>query len=270
MKMMFHTLVQNSTGLGEICKHHSDIKEPLDVKEFSLRYTTDCIVSCAFGLDCNSLQNENSEYRHFGKRLFDTQKYRQVMVYLLPEYLLHAMNVKLMDPQVEKFVLNLVQGTIDYREKNNFTRKDFMQLLLQLKNRNDVAEDDSILDDKNQTGNFLTLEQIAAQCYLFFAAGFETSATTMTYTLYELAMNQEIQDKLRNEMREVLKKNDEQMSYEAIMQMEYLDRVLNGKLFFQLFWFFFIINVFVWNCANLLDNKKYLVKYLKSSKIIKL
>lgn len=238
MKMMFHTLVQNSDGLSEICKQYSKLNEPIDIKEFSLRYTTDCIVSCAFGLDCNSLQNENSEYRHFGKRLFDTQKYRQVMVYLLPEYLLHAFNVKLMDPEVEKFILSLVRSTIEYREKNNYVRKDFMQLLLQLKNRNSVADDDRILNDKNETGNFLSLEQIAAQCYLFFAAGFETSATTMTYTLYELAMNQEIQEKLRNEMRQVLKQNDGKISYEAIMQMEYLDRVLNGECFIFYSYFF--------------------------------
>lgn len=229
MKMMFQTLLQNSKALGEIFQSHSKNEKPLDIKEFSLRFTTDCIVSCAFGLDCNSLQNDNSEYRHFGKRLFDTQKYRQVMVYLLPEKLLHALNVKLVDPQVEKFVLDLTRNTIEYREKNNFYRKDFMQLLLQLKNRNSVSDDEKILNDKNETGNYLTLEQIAAQCYLFFAAGFETSATTMTYTLYELGMHPEIQDRLRNEINEVLEQHNGEITYEAVMQMDYLDRVINGK-----------------------------------------
>lgn len=229
MKMMFHTLVQTSNGLGEICKEKSRSQQPLDIKEFSLRYTTDCIVSCAFGLECNSLRDDNSEYRHFGKRLFDTQKYRQIMVYLLPEKLLHSLNVKLVDPDVEKFIMNLVQNTIEFREKNNFVRKDFMQLLLQLKNRDGVTDDDRILNDKNETGNFLTLQQIAAQCYLFFAAGFETSATTMTYTLYELAMNPDIQERLRDEINEVLNQHNGELSYEAVMQMDYLDRVINGK-----------------------------------------
>lgn len=124
MKMMFQNLFQNSLELGEICKEHSQMKKPVDIKEFCLRYTTDCIVSCAFGLECNSLQNNNSEYRHFGKRLFDTQRYRQIMVYLLPEKLLHALRVKLVVSDVEKFILNLVRNTIEYREKNNFMRKD--------------------------------------------------------------------------------------------------------------------------------------------------
>lgn len=229
MKMMFHTLVENSKGLREICRQNYKLNEPIDMKEISHRYTTDCIVSCAFGLDCNSLENDNSEYRHFGKRLFDTQKYRQVMVYLFPEFFLHAIKMKLVDPEVEKFILNLVRGTIEYRQKNNFVRKDFMQLLLQLKNRNRVADDDQILNDKNETGEFLSLEQIAAQCYLFFAAGFETSATTMTFTLYELAMNPHIQEKLQQEIREVLEQNGGEMTYEGIMQMDYLDRVINGK-----------------------------------------
>ncbi|XP_023159272.1 probable cytochrome P450 6a14, partial [Ceratitis capitata] len=46
----------------------------------------------------------------------------------------------------------------------------------------------------------LTLLQMAAQAFVFFAAGFHTSSTTMSFCLYELAMNQAIQDKLREEI----------------------------------------------------------------------
>lgn len=106
-----------------------------------------------------------------------------------------------------------------------------MQLLLKLKNRDSVAVENKILYDKNQTGNFLTLEQIAAQCHLFLAVGLETSATTMTFTLYELAMHPEIQEKLREEISAVLMEHNREITYEAVMQMDYLDRVINGKTF---------------------------------------
>lgn len=41
---------------------------------------------------------------------------------------------------MNEFVINIVKSTIEHREKNNVTRKDFMQLLLQLRNSGEVNE----------------------------------------------------------------------------------------------------------------------------------
>lgn len=51
----------------------------------------------------------------------------------------------------------------------------------------------------------------------------------MQFTLYELAKNQEIQNKLRAEMRRVLAKHNGEMTYECVYEMEYLGRVMDGK-----------------------------------------
>ena len=75
---------------------------------------------------------------------------------------------------------------------------------------------------------------LTAQTYIFLAAGFETSSTTMTNTLYELALNQEIQDKLRQEIREHLAKYNGELKYECIEDMEYLDKVLKDMFGFTL------------------------------------
>src|SRR5699024_10877134 len=98
-----------------------------------------------------------------------------------------------------------------YREESNIYRKDFMHLLLQLKNRGKLCDDGSILkeessnEEKNVT---LTFNELAAQAFLFFLAGYETSSTTMTFCLFELASNPEIQEKLRKEVCEVLGRHD--------------------------------------------------------------
>lgn len=42
---------------------------------------------------------------------------------------------------LEDFIMKIVQETIDYREQNNIQRKDFMQLLLQLRNTGEVKAD---------------------------------------------------------------------------------------------------------------------------------
>ena len=50
----------------------------------------------------------------------------------------------------------------------------------------------------------------------------------MSFAMYELAANPEIQDKLYFEIITTLRKHDS-INYEAISEMEFLDRVVRGK-----------------------------------------
>ena len=62
-----------------------------------------------------------------------------------------------------------------------------------------------------------------------FAAGFETTSTTLSYCLYELALNIHIQDKVRQELQLNLSKNDGQIDNEFLMGLNYLDMVIAGS-----------------------------------------
>lgn len=73
-----------------------------------------------------------------------------------------------------------------------------------------------------------TNEILAANAFVFFVAGFETTATTISYCLYELALNPDIQDQLREQLKETLNTNNGQLSYDTLKDMKYLDMVING------------------------------------------
>lgn len=75
----------------------------------------------------------------------------------------------------------------------------------------------------------VTNEFLAAQAFIFFTAGFETSSSTISNALYELALNPDIQDKLRKEIKEFAAKNDGEWRYETIKEMEYLGKVFQGQ-----------------------------------------
>jgi len=75
----------------------------------------------------------------------------------------------------------------------------------------------------------VTMDVIAAQAFVFFVAGFETTSTTMTFCLYELARNPNIQERVRNEIDTVLERHGGNITYEAISEMEYLDKVVSGE-----------------------------------------
>jgi cytochrome P450 family 6 len=70
---------------------------------------------------------------------------------------------------------------------------------------------------------------------MFFAAGFETTSSTMAFALHELAQHPDIQNKLRQEIDLISEKHDG-INYDSLKEMEYLDMCVKGKVLY----FFFI------------------------------
>jgi Cytochrome P450 len=70
---------------------------------------------------------------------------------------------------------------------------------------------------------------ITSQAFLFFAAGFETSSTALSFCILELAINPEIQQRLSIEIDMTLEKCKGSITYEAVQSMCYLDKVVNGE-----------------------------------------
>jgi cytochrome P450 family 6 len=70
---------------------------------------------------------------------------------------------------------------------------------------------------------------LAAQAFIFFLAGFETSSTTLSFCLHELALNPQVQERLREEIDSTLKKCEGKITYDAIQNTPYLDQVLDGE-----------------------------------------
>jgi len=58
-----------------------------------------------------------------------------------------------------------------------------------------------------------------AQALTFLFAGYETSASTVTFALYELALHPEIQQRMRVEILQVLSKHDGKLTYDGIQDM---------------------------------------------------
>lgn len=102
-------------------------------------------------------------------------------------------------------------------------------MLVQLRNTGSIK-----LDDEWQTeitnGKTLTMEELAAQAYVFYTAGFETTSSAMSFCLFEIAKNAEIQEKVHKEIDDVLAKYDGQLTYDAINELKYLDACLDGML----------------------------------------
>ncbi|XP_072756853.1 cytochrome P450 6A1-like [Anoplolepis gracilipes] len=221
LKDMFSLILECADNLVQYTEKLVSKNGPIECCELMAKYTTDVIGTCAFGIEMNALTDEDSEFRRMGRSVlapnwknnirFKVRQYLPwldgIVYYILPR------------SQVITFFTRVVVETMDYRDLNNVNRNDFIDMLRELKRNPDKLGDIK-----------LTESLLASQAFVFFLAGFETSSTTMSHALYELALNQQIQDKLREEIDEEYTKHGSNLVYENVKNMNYLDKVFKETL----------------------------------------
>ncbi|XP_026474633.1 cytochrome P450 6k1-like [Ctenocephalides felis] len=192
----------------------------LETRELSNKYTTEVIASCAFGLEANCLNNfkEDSIFREMGKKIFEPTTWTSINITLVTAVpiLSKFINIRFVPELVTDWIIKMVQDTVQYRKDNKIKRDDFLQNLMQLHDQTD--------------GQKFTMEDIAAQCTSFLLDGFETSGSVICLALYEIAKNPDVQDRMVKEIEEVLKGHEDKVTYDAMIEMTYLDAVINETL----------------------------------------
>jgi cytochrome P450 family 6 len=235
MKMMFDILVEVSEEFKSTIDEYATSGEVFEAKDVSGRFSTDVIGSIAFGIKCSCLKNRESPFWKYAQRVFNDTPLERIIVlthHALPHKLLRLIKYKVTKPDVEKFFMDTVRNIVAHREKNKIYRNDFMQSLLKLKNAEKVTE--QITDESEKLSQQpLTLAQIATQVFSFLVGGLETTSSTMTCALYELALNPKIQNELRNEINSVVFQHDNELTYAGVMEMKFMDKVLCGTGFWN-------------------------------------
>ncbi|KAK3912737.1 putative cytochrome P450 6a14 [Frankliniella fusca] len=196
----------------------SDTHE-VNISTLLSRYATDVIGSVAFGIQCNCLRDNDNEFQKMSRSVFRTSRTQFIRFVLesihpklgglLPFWLIFS--------DVHRFFVNLMKDTVEYREKNNVERNDFVQLMMQLR-KADLAG----MDPENHVE--LNPGVMAAQGFIFFIAGLDNISNTVAFALSKLAANPELQDKVANEVRDVLRQHDGELTYEALKKMDLVNR----------------------------------------------
>ena len=70
---------------------------------------------------------------------------------------------------------------------------------------------------------------VAAQTFVFLAAGGETTSGAISLMLYAISQDSDVQKRVHAEIDDVLKKHDGNWCYQAVKDMTYLDLVMQGK-----------------------------------------
>ncbi|XP_039310443.1 cytochrome P450 9e2-like [Solenopsis invicta] len=89
----------------------------------------------------------------------------------------------------------------------------------------------SMMETGNKdSGPEFDIDEMTAQAFVFFVAGFDSVATAMCFMAHEIGVNPDVQNKLRKEIDDVLRWTDGKPTYDAIKDMKYLDAVVTETL----------------------------------------
>jgi cytochrome P450 family 6 len=90
---------------------------PVDVRETSARFTTDVIASCAFGINANSLNNPDAEFRRYMRNVlgFTILKGLAGLLGFFSPKLKTRLRLKFVDDKSADYFRRIVWNTVEYR-----------------------------------------------------------------------------------------------------------------------------------------------------------
>ncbi|XP_063704273.1 cytochrome P450 9e2-like [Culicoides brevitarsis] len=206
----------------------------LNTKETYSKVTLDVISSTAFGLKVDSLRDPENEVYVKATNAFDIQTFYgqlKLMILQMSPSLGEKFGFSLTKPEFNVFFKKMIKDTFQQRRSMKSFRPDIVQLLIQAQdgNLNDDVEDNET--PSNGKKKILTDLDLAAQCFIFFFAGSDTTAILLNFCSYALATNEDVQAKLYEEIQTIREKQgDDPITYENVHQMPYLNAFISEVL----------------------------------------
>jgi cytochrome P450 family 6 len=139
LKIMFTLFQGCADQLNGVLKAMVEKETLIDIKDTMANFTMDIIGTCAFGLEIKAMDSNDNRFKKIGSKIFPTHLdfmvRLKILVNLLCPQLSTYYKFRFIEQEVEDFLVKVVHDTVSYRENNNVTRNDFLDLLIQLRNK---------------------------------------------------------------------------------------------------------------------------------------
>lgn len=220
MKSMFILMRDCAKEYGDYFASLTGDESTIELKDAFTRYTNDVIATCAFGVEVNSMKDRKNKFYVYGREGTTFGSWASIKFFItrvLPVSVCTLLRVRLIRKEISDFFIDLVSETIKTREEKGIVRPDMIQLMMESKG-------------KLGSGREMSMMDICAQAFVFFFGGFESTSTLMCFAAYEIAVNDDIQRRLQNEIDQVLEDRDGEVTYGAINEMKFLDAIIYEAL----------------------------------------
>jgi len=237
IKAMFGTVTDIGDAMLEYLHENvpqDGTEQVVEMKNVFSRYAIDIIGSSIFGLDMNSFKEPNNPLNKIRTNLTKptlTSVVRGASVFLFPLVEKIFVRLGVVNPVAEAMKA-MVRQTVEYREKNNVHRKDMMQMLIELRNTGKINLDDELWQGQSVAESIksMSIDTIAGQAFLFYVAGYDSTASAAAFTIFELAKNPDVLKKLMDDIEQTLDKHDGKITYESLQDMKYLDLCISETI----------------------------------------
>ncbi|XP_076416789.1 lithocholate 6-beta-hydroxylase-like [Peromyscus maniculatus bairdii] len=224
LKEMFPIIGQYGDTLVKNLRREEERGKPVNIKDILGAYSMDVITGTSFGVNIDSLNNPEDPF---------VQKVKKILpsVNFLDPFLLSVFMFPFLTPLYEMLSISIFpNGLVDFfyefvkkmkqnrLETTQKTQVDFLQLMMNTQNSNSKESLKALSD-----------MEITAQSFVFIFAGYEATSTSISFVMYQMATHPAVQKKLQDEIDRALP-NKAPVTYDALMNMEYLDMVVNETL----------------------------------------
>lgn len=156
LKLMFPIILETATKMrsyliDNLSKEDSKV---FDIKDINNRYAIDIIASVIFGVEIDSFKDPDNIFRKAISGVTSNSiidNIRAASAFLCPS-LARMFKILRIPDKTQDFIMKMVKDVVEYREKNNFVRKDLMQMLIQLRNSGSINENDNNWTVENVPG----------------------------------------------------------------------------------------------------------------------
>ncbi|KAH9640214.1 hypothetical protein HF086_008450 [Spodoptera exigua] len=197
----------------------------IELRPLFADYATDIIGESSFGIQCQSTRDSTGPLRLMTKEFEKYNHWRGMAwssIFFLPE-MVDIFRFSFWPKNTVAYFRKVFKAMVEERggfEKDIDGKRDLLDALLKMK-----------IDAKKENQD-MDLDILISNAMIFLQGGYDTSSSTLTYTVYELAYNPKYQKILYDELVEAEKALDgKRFDAESLAKLPYLDAVIKGKLF---------------------------------------
>ncbi|XP_046571699.1 cytochrome P450 3A24-like [Haliotis rubra] len=236
LKKMVGLLNKTSDTLVQHFKVKAESGEEFEVKELTGAYTMDTICSTAFGIDIDSMNDPNNAFVRGAKAFFNPKIWLIILIFFFPFLvpLLKLFNISIWPKSLTCFFVKVTDDAIKQRRSSSQKSNDLLQMMIDAEVGSEEVDKeidhrDSLVTSQTWSSRGLTTEDIHGQALTILVAGYDTTATTMAFLIYNLALNPDVCEQVIQEVDRVLGDKQE-VSYEQCSELQYLDMCVSETL----------------------------------------